>query len=109
VWCDAVSGLGRLILVYDDNSITIDGETHLSFSGFQAYYSIRTRYKCLLLKKDCLLWISLHSPLLKILTLITPFVENVPQRFQSYGWHTLTVEDGCVRACFCGLYVCGYG
>lgn len=22
------------------------------------------------------------------------FTENVPQRFESYGWHTLTVEDG---------------
>ncbi len=22
------------------------------------------------------------------------FTENVPQRFQAYGWHTLTVEDG---------------
>ncbi len=25
-------GLGRLILLYDDNKITIDGETHLSFT-----------------------------------------------------------------------------
>lgn len=35
-------GLGRLILCYDDNHITIDGETHLSFSEdvlkrFEAY------------------------------------------------------------------------
>lgn len=45
-------GLGKLIVMYDDNKITIDGETHLSFS------------------------------------------EDVPKRFQSYGWHTITVERG---------------
>lgn len=45
-------GLGKLIIIYDDNSITIDGETHLSFS------------------------------------------EDVPKRFEAYGWHTLTVKDG---------------
>lgn len=45
-------GLGKLIVFYDDNKITIDGETHLSFS------------------------------------------EDVPKRFQSYGWHTVTVTDG---------------
>jgi len=26
-------GLGKLIVIYDDNHITIDGETHLSFTG----------------------------------------------------------------------------
>lgn len=45
-------GLGRLICIYDDNSITIDGDTSLSFN------------------------------------------EDVPKRFQAYGWHTLTVEHG---------------
>ena len=45
-------GLGRLIAMYDDNGITIDGPTSLSFS------------------------------------------ENVPQRFESYGWHVQIVEDG---------------
>jgi transketolase len=45
--------LGRLVYVYDDNHITIDGSTDLSFSQ-----------------------------------------ENVEQRFQAYGWHTLAVEDG---------------
>lgn len=44
--------LDNLIVLYDDNSITIDGETKLSFS------------------------------------------ENVPMRFRSYGWNTLTVSDG---------------
>jgi transketolase len=45
--------LGRLVYLYDDNSITIDGPTSLSFSQ-----------------------------------------EDVPKRFEAYGWHTLTVEDG---------------
>eukprot|EP00475_Leptophrys_vorax_P021934 TRINITY_DN2980_c0_g1_i1.p1 TRINITY_DN2980_c0_g1~~TRINITY_DN2980_c0_g1_i1.p1 ORF type:complete len:691 (-),score=159.75 TRINITY_DN2980_c0_g1_i1:45-1961(-) len=45
-------GLGGLIVVYDDNKITIDGHTHLSFT------------------------------------------EDVQKRFQAYGWHTLTVENG---------------
>ncbi len=41
------------MFLYDDNSITIDGPTDLSFSQ-----------------------------------------EDVPKRFEAYGWHTLTVEDG---------------
>jgi len=45
-------GLGRLIVLYDDNKISIDGGTDLAFS------------------------------------------ENVPQRFEAYGWHTQTVEHG---------------
>jgi transketolase len=44
--------LGKLIYLYDDNRVTIEGFTSLAFT------------------------------------------ENVPQRFESYGWHTLTVEDG---------------
>ena len=44
--------LGKLIYLYDDNNVTIEGFTNLAFS------------------------------------------ENVPQRFESYGWHTSTVEDG---------------
>src|ERR687889_1014154 len=44
--------LGKLIYLYDDNRVTIEGFTDLAFS------------------------------------------ENVPQRFESYGWHTTTVEDG---------------
>ncbi|HEX8708229.1 MAG TPA: transketolase [Pyrinomonadaceae bacterium] len=44
--------LGKLIYLYDDNRVTIEGFTSLAFS------------------------------------------ENVPQRFESYGWHTTTVEDG---------------
>jgi transketolase len=44
--------LGKLIYLYDDNHVTIEGFTDLAFS------------------------------------------ENVPERFESYGWHTLTVEDG---------------
>jgi len=44
--------LGKLIYLYDDNRVTIEGFTDLAFS------------------------------------------ENVPQRFESYGWHTSTVEDG---------------
>lgn len=43
-------GLSRLIAFYDDNHISIDGETKLSFS------------------------------------------EDIPQRFQAYGWHTQTVD-----------------
>jgi transketolase len=42
--------LGRLIVFYDDNSITIDGPTDLAFS------------------------------------------ENVPERFDAYGWQTITVD-----------------
>jgi len=45
-------GLGKLIVLYDDNHITIDGSTDLSFS------------------------------------------EDVCLRYQAYGWHTLTVEQG---------------
>jgi transketolase len=44
--------LGKLIYLYDDNHVTIEGFTNLAFS------------------------------------------ENVPQRFEAYGWHTVTVEDG---------------
>lgn len=44
--------LGKLIYLYDDNHVTIEGFTDLAFS------------------------------------------ENVPGRFESYGWHTSTVEDG---------------
>eukprot|EP00474_Spongospora_subterranea_P008456 CRZ08914.1 hypothetical protein [Spongospora subterranea] len=44
--------LGRLIVIYDDNKITIDGDTSLSFT------------------------------------------EDVPKRFESYGWHTITVTNG---------------
>jgi transketolase len=45
-------GLNKLIVMYDDNKITIDGETHLSFT------------------------------------------EDVPKRFQAYGWNTITVQHG---------------
>src|SRR5437016_12388414 len=44
--------LGKLIYLYDDNRVTIEGFTDLAFS------------------------------------------ETVPKRFESYGWHTSTVEDG---------------
>ncbi|HKO97264.1 MAG TPA: transketolase [Pyrinomonadaceae bacterium] len=44
--------LGKLIYLYDDNKVTIEGFTDLAFS------------------------------------------EDVPKRFESYGWHTSTVEDG---------------
>ena len=44
--------LGKLIYLYDDNHVTIEGFTDLAFS------------------------------------------ETVPQRFEAYGWHTSTVEDG---------------
>ncbi|MGB7925915.1 MAG: transketolase, partial [Pyrinomonadaceae bacterium] len=44
--------LGKLIYLYDDNRVTIEGFTDLAFT------------------------------------------ENVPRRFDAYGWHTSTVEDG---------------
>jgi transketolase len=44
--------LGKLIYLYDDNRVTIEGFTDLAFS------------------------------------------ENVPKRFEAYGWHTSIVEDG---------------
>src|SRR5258706_609157 len=44
--------LGKLIYLYDDNRVTIEGPTALAFS------------------------------------------EDVPKRFESYGWHTSTVADG---------------
>src|SRR6187431_1656948 len=44
--------LGKLIYLYDDNKVTIEGFTDLAFS------------------------------------------EDVPERFEAYGWHTCTVEDG---------------
>src|ERR1041384_5339314 len=44
--------LGKLIYLYDDNQVTIEGFTKLAFS------------------------------------------ENVPKRFEAYGWHTQTVTDG---------------
>ncbi|MDQ3665153.1 MAG: transketolase [Acidobacteriota bacterium] len=44
--------LGKLIYLYDDNKVTIEGFTDLAFS------------------------------------------EDVPRRFEAYGWHTVTVEDG---------------
>ncbi|WP_457652025.1 transketolase [Rhodocaloribacter sp.] len=45
-------GLGKLIYLYDDNHISIDGDTSLAFS------------------------------------------EDVPKRFEAYGWQVLTVADG---------------
>jgi transketolase len=44
--------LGKLTLIYDDNHITIDGDTALTFS------------------------------------------EDVPRRFEAYGWHVVRVGDG---------------
>ncbi len=44
-------GLGRLVYLYDDNAIQLDGPTSESFS------------------------------------------EDVPKRFEAYGWHTLRVDD----------------
>jgi len=44
--------LGKLIYLYDDNHVTIEGFTDLAFT------------------------------------------ENVPKRFEAYGWHTSAVEDG---------------
>ncbi len=44
--------LGKLIYLYDDNKVTIEGFTDLAFT------------------------------------------EDVPKRFEAYGWHTSTVEDG---------------
>jgi transketolase len=44
--------LGKLIYLYDDNRVTIEGPTELAYS------------------------------------------EDVPRRFESYGWHTSTVADG---------------
>jgi transketolase len=44
--------LGRLVVLYDDNHIQLDGPTAMAWS------------------------------------------EDVPQRFQAYGWHTQRVEDG---------------
>ncbi len=44
--------LGKLIYLYDDNHVTIEGFTSLAFS------------------------------------------EDVPERFEAYGWHTQTVRDG---------------
>jgi len=44
--------LGKLIYLYDDNHVTIEGFTSLAFN------------------------------------------EDVPKRFEAYGWHTLTVDDG---------------
>ncbi|HEX6105883.1 MAG TPA: transketolase [Gemmatimonadales bacterium] len=44
--------LGKLTLIYDDNHITIDGDTSLTFS------------------------------------------EDVPRRFEAYGWHVVRVGDG---------------
>ncbi|HEX5875491.1 MAG TPA: transketolase, partial [Pyrinomonadaceae bacterium] len=44
--------LGKLIYLYDDNNVTIEGFTSLAFS------------------------------------------EDVPKRFEAYGWHTQVVEDG---------------
>lgn len=44
--------LGKLIYLYDDNQVTIEGFTKLAYS------------------------------------------EDVPRRFEAYGWHTLTVENG---------------
>jgi transketolase len=44
--------LGKIIYLYDDNHVTIEGSTDLAFS------------------------------------------ENVPKRFEAYGWHAVTVNDG---------------
>ncbi|MDQ0255919.1 transketolase [Evansella vedderi] len=45
-------GLGKLVVLYDSNDISLDGDLHMSFT------------------------------------------ENVEQRFKSYGWHYIRVEDG---------------
>jgi transketolase len=58
VACEAASlagtlKLGKLVYLYDDNRITIEGSTALAFT------------------------------------------ENVGKRFEAYGWHVQSVEDGC--------------
>jgi transketolase len=45
-------GLGKLIFLYDDNKITLDGETDMTFT------------------------------------------EDIPKRYESMGWHVLSVADG---------------
>ena len=52
--------LGKLTLIYDDNHITIDGDTALTFS------------------------------------------EDVPRRFEAYGWHVVRVADGNDLAAIAG-------
>ena len=54
--------LGKLNVVYDDNHITIDGDTALSFS------------------------------------------EDVPRRFEAYGWHVVKVGDGNDLAAISAAY-----
>src|SRR5213082_3403632 len=51
-WLAGHLKLGKLIYLYDDNHVTIEGFTSLAFS------------------------------------------EDVPKRFEAYGWHTSVVEDG---------------
>jgi len=53
-------GLGKLICIYDDNGISIEGSTAIAFT------------------------------------------ENVGQRFESYGWQVLTVDDGNDLEAICG-------
>ena len=48
----ATSGCGKLVVLYDDNHIQLDGPTAMAWS------------------------------------------EDVPQRFEAYGWHTQRVDDG---------------
>ena len=54
-------GLGNVIYLYDDNSITIEGATRLAFS------------------------------------------ENVPQRFESYGWQTIQIDGHDHQAIFSAI------
>ncbi len=57
--------LGNLIFVYDDNSITIDGETNITFR------------------------------------------EDVPKRFEAYGWHVIDSVEGQDRAGFAAALLAG--
>jgi len=53
-------GLGKLVCIYDDNGISIEGSTAIAFT------------------------------------------ENVGQRFESYGWQVLSVDDGNDLGAICG-------
>ena len=60
-------GLGKLIVLYDDNGITIDGILNL----------------CCVICNECCIGETDVS-----------FTENVIDRFESYGFHTQTVSNG---------------
>ena len=103
-------GLGRLIVVYDDNHITIDGNRNCSIVVLIILIHVLVMCVCMhvcvctyvrLYVHLCMcvctcVFVRIHVWLCwkRLGDTALSFSENVPARFESYGWHTQVLDDG---------------